>query len=93
MKLIDRLNQRVSKLNRAIDDYMAILVREEVQHRQEVIEYVQSKIGSLQEKRMEYLKCIKALRYLENHLDEKEIEEILKIEEFIMARDKDIDSL
>lgn len=84
MKLIDQLNQRVSKLNRAIDDYMAILVREEVQNRQEVMEYVQSKISSLRERRMEYLKCIKALRYLENHLDEKEVEEILRIEESIM---------
>ncbi len=79
MKFVNKLNQRVCRINQAIEDYQEILHQEDVKKQLDIQKYVQNKLQSLKNKRNEYLICIQAITYLENHLEKSEFEKVLTI--------------
>jgi hypothetical protein len=79
MKFVNKLNQRVCRLNHAIEDFQKILNREDVKKQLDIQKYVQQKLESVEKKRNEYLICIQAIIYLENHLEKSEFEKVLTI--------------
>ncbi|MBB6214924.1 hypothetical protein HNQ80_001009 [Anaerosolibacter carboniphilus] len=79
MNLLKRLDQRVCRLNQAIEDFEKILWHQDAKCQLDMIEYVRQKLKSMREKRDEYLICIQAIAYLEEHLGKDEFEKIVTI--------------
>ncbi|MFT9493609.1 hypothetical protein [Anaerosolibacter sp.] len=84
MKILNKLQQRVHRLEQAIGDFEEMLNNEEVKKQLDAIAYISQKLKDLNEKREEYIVCIQAITYLEEHLKKDDFRKIITIDEDVI---------